>query len=182
MNVRMMKNITNQNFNDFEDDYNDNNDMNLENENLYLTDFSRGNSNNNKKLIKDNFNKQSINKIKNKANIYNSLLANIKNLNITNSENKKAVISLQTQYENFQKTIISKISEFFSTSKLNYNTKLLRTLKTNFGKNPQAENRKHQSALNDNMGRSFKLQPKKASEPISITESGILTSFKSLQH
>ena len=67
---------------------------------------------------------ENINSFSNKADIYNSLLENIKQLSNSNSENKKSVISLQSQYNNFQKMILSKISEFLSTSKLNYNTKL----------------------------------------------------------
>ena len=90
-----------------------------------------------------------------------------------NKENKKYLKKMKLEVlkkmfsDNSAKKVVTwELGNFRNGNdpKLNYNTKLLRTLKTNFGKNPQAENRKHQSALNDNMGRSFKLQPKKASK------------------
>ena len=111
INDKRMSPLPNQNFDK-------DNKMNMEN--VYLIDYPQGNNN----FIDNNINNENINSFSNKADIYNSLLENIKQLSNSNSENKKSVISLQSQYNNFQKMILSKISEFLSTSKLNYNTKL----------------------------------------------------------
>ena len=77
---------------------------------IILQNFSKENNNKNQGKKYNNINK--VNKGKNKfqINIYNSLLNNIKQLNTYNSENKKSVLSLQLQYDNFQKNILSKLS------------------------------------------------------------------------
>ena len=106
----------NQNLND--------NNLNIENDYDNLTDFSKENNNKSRGKQYKNINKVDINKNKSQQNMYNSLLNTIKQLNTYNSENKKSVLSLQLQYDNFQKSILSKLAEFLSTSKLNYNTKL----------------------------------------------------------
>ncbi len=84
----------------------ENNNMNIEKE--FLVDYPQANDN----FMNNNIDNENINLFSNKADIYNSLLENIKQLSTSNSENKKSVISLQSQYNNFQKMILSKISEF----------------------------------------------------------------------
>ena len=91
-----------------------------------------------------------------------------------NKENKKYLKKIKTEVlkkmfsdSSIKKVITWRLGDVLNSGenlKLNYNSKLLKTLKTNFGKNAGVEKRKHQSALNDNIGRAFKLQPKKSNK------------------